>query len=276
MNSNPHPGSAVRAPAVAGLFYPGAADALALTVADLLAAAGTTPQQRPPKAIIAPHAGYVYSGATAARAHVLLQALRGRVRRVVLLGPTHRVAVRGLAIPAASLFRTPLGDIPLDAAAIATLHDLPQVVVSDAAHAQEHSLEVHLPFLQAVLGEFSLVPLAVGDATAAEIAAVLRRLWGGEETLVVISSDLSHFHRYADAQRLDRTTTDAILALRSDLDPEQACGALPVNGLNLLARELGLRATLVDLCNSGDTCGDLSRVVGYASFAYFEPANNEH
>lgn len=269
MHSN---AAAIRPPAVAGLFYPGSEAELALTVAELLAIAPTTGEHRLPKAIIAPHAGYVYSGATAARAYALLRPLRGHIRRVVLLGPTHRVAVRGIAAPAAQHFRTPLGDIPLDTAAIAALRDLPQMIVSDAAHAQEHSLEVHLPFLQTVLGNFTLVPLAVGDAGPEEIAQVLRRLWGGDETLIVVSSDLSHFHRYAAAQALDRATADAILQLQTDLEPQQACGALPVNGLNLLARELGLHPALIDLCNSGDTAGDKSRVVGYASFAYYEPA----
>ena len=181
--------SLTRPPAVAGLFYPADAAELACMVSDLLAAAPGSADRRPPKAIIAPHAGYIYSGPTAARAyallqpHALLQPLRGRIRRVVLLGPTHRVAVRGLALPAARSFRTPLGDIAIDAQAAAALHDLPQVVINDAAHALEHSLEVHLPFLQTVLGDFALVPLAVGDASPGEVAAVLRRLWGGDETL---------------------------------------------------------------------------------------------
>lgn len=264
----------IRPPAVAGLFYPAATTELAQTVNTLLAA---VPVERAaaPKAIIAPHAGYVYSGPTAARAYALLRPLRAQIRRVVLLGPTHRVAVRGLALPDTQAFRTPLGDIPLDAAAVSALRGLPQIVVSGAAHAREHSLEVHLPFLQTVLADFTLVPLAVGDATPDEVAQVLRLLWGGDETLIVISSDLSHFHRYAEAQVLDRATADAILELRTDLDHQQACGATPVCGLTLLARELGLRAELVDLCNSGDTCGDKDRVVGYASFAFHEPAH-EH
>ena len=267
---------AIRPPAVAGLFYPADAAVLAATVADLLAAA---PPARSgsvaPKAVIAPHAGYIYSGATAARAYALLQPLRGRIRRVVLLGPTHRVAVRGLAVPGVAYFRTPLGDIPLDGQAIAALRGLPQVVVSDAAHAQEHSLEVHLPFLQTVLGDFELVPLAVGDASPEDVAQVLRRVWGGDETLIVVSSDLSHFHRYAAAQTLDRATAGAILELRTDLDHQQACGATPVCGLTLLARELGLQPELVDLRNSGDTCGDRDRVVGYAAFAFREPAHHD-
>ncbi len=265
-----HDTSSIRKPAVAGLFYPGSSTELAQTVAELLAAAPATAMPHPPKAIIAPHAGYVYSGATAARVYARLQPLRGRIRRVVLLGPAHRVAVHGLAVPAAQRFRTPLGDIAIDTTAIDALRDLPQIVVSDAAHAQEHALEVHLPFLQTVLGDFSLVPLAAGDATPAEVAEVLRRLWGGDDTLVVISTDLSHFHGYAAAQALDSATAGAILQLRSDLDPEQACGALPVNGLNLVARELELHPALVGLCNSGDTAGDRDRVVGYAAFAYYD------
>lgn len=267
---------AIRPPAVAGLFYPADAAVLAATVAELLAAAPAARSgSAAPKAIIAPHAGYIYSGATAARAYALLQALRGQIRRVVLLGPTHRVAVRGLAVPGVTHFRTPLGDIPLDGQAIAALRGLPQVVVSDPAHAQEHSLEVHLPFLQTVLGDFELVPLAVGNASPEDVAQVLRRVWGGDETLIVVSSDLSHFHRYAAAQALDRATADAILRLHTDLDHEQACGATPVCGLTLLARELGLQPELVDLRNSGDTCGDRDRVVGYASFAFREPAHHD-
>lgn len=265
-----------RPPAVAGLFYPADATALARTISDLLAAASTGSVGRPPKAIIAPHAGYIYSGPTAARAYALLQPLRDRIRRVVLLGPTHRVAIRGLALPGAQNFRTPLGDVVIDQQAVAALRDLPQVVLSDAAHAQEHALEVHLPFLQTVLGDFTLVPLAVGDASPDEVAQVLRRLWGGDETLIVVSSDLSHFHRYAEAQALDRATADAILHLHTDIDHQQACGATPVCGLTLIARERGLHSELVDLCNSGDTCGDKSRVVGYASFAFHEPIVSEH
>ncbi len=269
-----HRSTAIRPPAVASLFYPADAIELAHTVDALLAAAPVDPGHAAPKAIIAPHAGYIYSGPTAARVYALLRPLRYRIRRVVLLGPTHRVAVRGLALPDAGSFRTPLGDVPLDLAAMATLRRLPQVVVSNAVHAQEHSLEVHLPFLQTVLDNFALVPLAVGDVSPDDVAEVLRLLWGGDETLIVVSSDLSHFHRYADAQALDRATADAILELRSDLNHTQACGATPVCGLTLLARERGLQTELVGLCNSGDTCGDKDRVVGYASFAFHEPAHH--
>lgn len=262
--------STIRPPAVAGLFYPADRGELSQTLAALLDAAAE-PAARPPKAIIAPHAGYVYSGAVAAGAYAQLKPLRGRIRRVVLLGPAHRVALHGLAVPQARAFRTPLGDVRIDADALAALRDLPQVVVSDRAHADEHALEVHLPFLQTVLGEFELLPLVVGDATPEEVAQVIERLWGGEETLVVVSSDLSHYHRYAEAQRLDRETAGAIAGLHTDLDPEQACGAYPVNGLNLVAQRRGLQPVLLDLRNSGDTAGDRSHVVGYAAFAYHEP-----
>lgn len=262
--------ASIRPAAVAGMFYPGRADELAADLRAMLAAAAPPPVPAAPKALIAPHAGYIYSGPVAASAYALLAPLRGRIERVVLLGPTHRVALRGIALPSADAFATPLGPVPIDRTAMAALAGLPQVGVSDAAHAQEHSLEVHLPFLQTVLGDFKLVPLAVGYASADEVAAVIDRLWGGEETLVVVSSDLSHYHGYATAQRLDRATVDRILALDSLSDHEQACGATPVNGLLEVARRRGLAATLLDLRNSGDTAGDRSRVVGYCSVAFAE------
>jgi AmmeMemoRadiSam system protein B/AmmeMemoRadiSam system protein A len=198
--------------------------------------------------------------------------LRGRIRRVVLLGPCHRVAVRGLALPGVDAFDTPLGRIPLDTGAMQAAADLPQVVTAPAAHAREHSLEVQLPFLQRALGDFALVPLVVGDATDAEVAEVLERLWGGDETLVVVSSDLSHYQRYEDARAIDAATVRAILRLDPGVDHEQACGATPIGGLLAVARRRGLSASLLDLRNSGDTSGDRSRVVGYASFAFYEPA----
>ena len=266
----------VRPAAVAGMFYPEAPPALAADVRAHLAGAqsGLSPAGAVPKALIAPHAGYVYSGPIAASVYARLAAGRETIRRVVLLGPTHRVPVRGLALPSAQAFATPLGTVSVDREAAAAALTLPQVCASDAAHAFEHSLEVQLPFLQAVLGEFSLVPFAVGDATPGEVAAVIELLWGGAETLIVVSSDLSHYHRYADAREIDRATGAAILALSATLDHEQACGATPINGLLLAARRHGLRPELVDLRNSGDTAGDKSRVVGYASFAFTMPGQD--
>lgn len=265
---------ATRPAAVAGVFYPADAHTLRDTVRALMVAAPAVPaRSTAPKALIAPHAGYVYSGPVAAHAYAQVAARAGRVRRVVLLGPAHRVALRGLALPGATRFETPLGEVDIDAAAVAVLHGLPQVAHSARAHAAEHSLEVHLPFLQSTLGAFTLVPLVVGDATAAQVAEVLDRLWGGEETLIVVSSDLSHYLPYAAAQQRDRATVDAMLRLDHSLEPAQACGAIAANGLLLAARRRGLTPALLDLRNSGDTAGDRSRVVGYASLAFYEGAD---
>lgn len=208
----------------------------------------------------------------AARAYACLAGLRGRIRRVVLLGPAHRVYVRGLALPEAERFATPLGEVALDLPGMRALSALPQVTANAAAHCFEHSQEVQLPFLQQTLGEFSLLPLAVGDATGAETAEVLEAAWGGDETLIVISSDLSHFHGDAEARRLDGRTVAAILALEPHLSHEQACGATPVNGLILAARRHGLHPVALDVRNSGAASGDLDRVVGYAAFVFVPEA----
>ncbi len=238
------------------------------------AAAHEAPERAAPKAIIAPHAGYIYSGPVAASVYALLAPARSRISRVVLLGPTHRVAVRGLALPGCAAFATPLGKVAIDTAAVDALGKLPQVTVNAQAHALEHSLEVHVPFLQVVLEQFTLVPLAVGQAGAQEVADVLDVLWGGPETLIVVSSDLSHYLPYADAQAVDRGTAQAILALAPGLSHEQACGATPVMGLTHVARRRGLKPELIDLRNSGDTAGDRSRVVGYGAFAFYEDARD--
>ena len=264
----------VRQPAVAGAFYPGEKTILANDVETLLQSAKINPAEIDSasaiKAIIVPHAGYIYSGPVAASAYARLAAVRHTIKRVILLGPVHRVPVRGLALPGVTAFATPLGEIEIDYPAVASLSNLPQVVVSPAAHAQEHSLEVQLPFLQSVLDDFTLLPLAVGDATAEEVAEVLEVLWGGPETLIVISSDLSHFLPYQAAQAIDSKTVNNILSLRGALSHEQACGGTPVNGLILSARKHQLQPHLLDLRNSGDTAGDKNRVVGYASFAFDE------
>lgn len=255
----------VRPPVVAGLFYPADSEELRALVNDLLRRAPYA--GAPPKALIAPHAGYVYSGPVAASAYARLRPLRKQLTRVVLLGPAHRVAFRGLAASSADAFRTPLGDIPLDTAATASLARLPQVRTRDDAHALEHSLEVQLPFLQTVLDRFTLVPLVVGDAGYAEVTEVLDVLWGGSETLIVISSDLSHYHDYATAQRMDRATSAAIEDLAPErIDYEDACGRTPVGGLLQAARARGLRAQTVDLRNSGDTAGPRDQVVGYGAY----------
>lgn len=258
-----------RPPAVAGMFYPASPAGLATTVDELLAARHPALAVQP-KALIVPHAGYIYSGATAAMAYATLTPWRSSIRRVILLGPTHRVAVNGLALPSVASFTTPLGEVRLDGAAIANLAGLPQIVVSDRVHAEEHSLEVHLPFLQRGLDDFTLVPLAVGHAAPEAVAEVLDLLWGGPETLIVISSDLSHFLPYAAANEVDSDTCRHILQLDTHIRPEQACGAFPVNGLLLVARRRGLVPQLIQRCNSGDTAGDKQRVVGYAAFAFEE------
>ena len=268
----------VRAPAVAGAFYPGRRPALAHDVAAMLAkaqpAGGIAAQA--PKAIIVPHAGYIYSGPTAALAYARLAAVRALIRRVVLLGPVHRVPVRGLALPGVDFFASPLGEIEIDQDAVAAIAALPQVLTSPAAHAQEHSLEVQLPFLQSVLDDFKLLPLAVGDATPAEVAQVLAALWGGAETLIVVSSDLSHFLPYDAAQTTDRETTHHILRLGGALTHEQACGGTPINGLLLAARQHRLQPRLLGLCNSGDSTGDRQRVVGYGAFEFMEAPDHVH
>ncbi|WP_114972295.1 AmmeMemoRadiSam system protein B [Rhodoferax ferrireducens] len=268
----------VRQPAVAGAFYPGQGKILSIDVMGMLAAAKSVADTtaKAPKAIIVPHAGYIYSGPTAALAYARLAAGRETIRRVVLLGPVHRVPVRGLALPDADSFATPLGEIEVDQDAVATITSLPQVVVSPMAHRLEHSLEVQLPFLQSVLDDFKLLPLAVGDATPPEVAQVLEALWGGPETLIVISSDLSHFLHYRAAQTMDRETVQNIMNLNSSLTHEQACGGTPVNGLLLAAKQHHLQPRLLGLCNSGDTAGDKNRVVGYAAFAFMEEAHDIH
>ena len=265
----------VRSAAVAGAFYPAQQKILTQHVLALLASGQPPADARSPKALIVPHAGYIYSGATAALAYGRLLKVRDSIRRVVLLGPVHRVAVRGLALPDADCFATALGQVEIDQQACSAIAALPQVVVSAAAHAQEHSLEVHLPFLQTVLKDFKLLPLAVGDASAAEVAEVLEAIWGGEETLIVISSDLSHFLPYAQAQEIDRQTAQQVMNFQSAITHQQACGATPVNGLLLVAQRHGLRPELLGLCNSGDSAGDKARVVGYASFAFTEPSVGE-
>ena len=254
-----------RPAAVAGTFYPADTATLERTVTELLAAAPAGDEGA--KAIIAPHAGYPYSGPTAACAYRLLAGRRDRIRRVVLLGPAHRVYLQGMALPSVDAFTTPLGDVLIDTAGVEQALALPCTQVSDEAHAFEHSLEVHLPFLQAVLDDFQLVPIVVGNCPAREVEAVLEALWGGEETLIVVSSDLSHFHSYDEARDIDANTTARIEAREATLLGEEACGAYAVNGLLLAAQARGLEVHTLDVRNSGDTAGDMHRVVGYGAYA---------
>ena len=257
----------IREPAVAGQFYSRDAGELSATVATLLDGAPDR-QVRAPKALIVPHAGYIYSGPVAATAYALLRPHREQYRRVVLLGPSHRVLLRGAALCAADAFRMPNGDVPLDKDAIAEL-DVPGVCVRDTAHQSEHSLEVHLPFLQAVLGDFKLVPIVIGDATAEFVADLLDALWDGAETLIVVSSDLSHYLPYDQARALDAQTCAAIENCRGEaLTHDMACGATPVAGLLLAAQRRELPVTTLDLRNSGDTAGDRDAVVGYGAWMF--------
>ena len=262
-----------RPPAVAGSFYPNDPAALSAIVDAFLAAARSkarpTATPLPPKAIIAPHAGYVYSGAVAGSAYAPVSAARDRITRVVLIGPAHRVAVAGVAAPSVDAFLTPLGRVPLDRAAIEGLVGLGCVSILDQAHAPEHSLEVHLPFLQRLLSGFSLVPLLAGAASAAEVARALDAVWGGLETLIVVSSDLSHYHDYESARRLDAATMRAIEKLDgAAIDDQGACGRIPIRGLLVAAKRRGLKARIVDVRNSGDTAGPRDRVVGYGAVLF--------
>jgi AmmeMemoRadiSam system protein B len=254
-----------RQPAVAGSFYPADPQQLHSMLTRYLNDAET--DEKAPKAIIAPHAGYIYSGPIAATAYARLKKARDRITRVVLIGPSHRVAFRGLAVSRAQTFTTPLGRILVDQKAVETLVELPFVEYIEQAHTYEHSLEVHLPFLQEMLGDFKIVPIVAGDATPEQVSQALATLWGGDETLIVISSDLSHYHAYATAQQLDRATSLAIEKLQYEqLDPESACGKVPVSGLLKLAREKSLSVKTIDLRNSGDTAGDKDSVVGYGAY----------
>ncbi len=269
--------TAVRPPAVAGTFYPGSAAELSRTVDALLAAHVASPGAgRAPKAIIAPHAGYIYSGPVAGAAFATLRALRGQVRRVVLIGPAHRMYVRGLALPDADAMATPLGNMPIDATGMV----LRGVGNNAAAHAREHALEVELPFVQRALGDVSVVPLVVGDADPREVAHVLDVLWGGPETCIIVSSDLSHYLPYDVAKRVDGATAERIVT--SSRDPSQkavahdeACGATPINGLLEVVRARGLTPAILDLKTSGDTAGSRGEVVGYGAFAFYEVGEKE-
>lgn len=260
--------ASIRPPAVASMFYPGDSDALKNEVNQYINDGKGMPELRA-KAIIAPHAGYVYSGGVAGSAYQTIQSLASEIRRVVLLGPAHRVALQGIAAPSNDFFATPLGNVAIDQAAIAQLvNKFNFVQIIDEAHRQEHALEVQLPFLQELLDNFTVVPLVVGQTPPEDVAAVLNDLWGGDETLIVISSDLSHYQPYENAQQMDLATAACIEEFDyQNLPHEGACGYFPVCGLLKVARERNLAMHRLDMCNSGDTAGDKKSVVGYGAWA---------
>lgn len=260
----------IRPPAVAGLFYPGRPAELRDAVSEYLAQAPAV-TDAPPKALIVPHAGYIYSGGIAAAAYSQLAQRCSRIRRVVLIGPSHRVYLQGMAVPAAEAFQTPLGVVPIDRELKARVLAHSQVVEADEPHANEHSLEVQLPFLQMLLNDFTLLPVTLGSVSPPAVAAMLAEIWGGEETLVLVSSDLSHYLPYDAARKLDSITIDAIVRCDTHLTGEQACGCIGINGLSHLARQRGLSIAEIARCNSGDTAGDRHRVVGYGAFGLREP-----
>ena len=258
-----------REPAVAGMFYPANPVELETTVKRFIENA--THVSIAPKAIIAPHAGYIYSGPVAASIYKQLASLRDQIKKVVLLGPSHRVAFRGLAVCSAQFYRTPLGDITIDRQSVEKISRLPQVTLLDEAHLSEHSLEVHLPFLQTVLEQFTLVPIVVGDTSTDEVAEVVELLWGDTSTLIVVSSDLSHYHSYDIARRLDSETTTAIEKFDiNNIGSEDACGKNPIRGLLSVAKQRNLKVKTLDVRNSGDTAGSKDQVVGYGAYAFYQ------
>lgn len=261
----------VRPAAVAGLFYPGSSEELRPMVRGFLRDAVESEPEYSPKAVIAPHAGFVYSGPIAGSAFQCFSAEARSIRRVILLGPAHRQPVQGLALPGQTAFETPLGSVPVDQELVERISSLPQVSTHTAAHAPEHCLEVELPFLQSVLGSFSILPLLVSRASAEEVAEVLERIWGGPETRIVISSDLSHYLSYNAAREMDRETAARIVELQPAVEEHRACGSVAINGLITAAGHRSLEPRLLDLRNSGDTAGDRLRVVGYGSFAFADP-----
>lgn len=254
-----------RLPAVAGAFYPADPQHLHALLDQYLNDAETA--AKVPKAMVVPHAGYIYSGSIAASAYIRLKKANDLITRVVLIGPSHRVPFRGLAVSHAQNFITPLGTIPVDQDAVKAVARLPFVDYLEQAHTHEHSVEVQLPFLQEMLDDFSIVPIVAGDATPEQVAQVLEMLWGGAETLIIISSDLSHYHDYVMAQQLDQATSQLIENLQYDrLTPELACGKVPISGLLKVAQKKALTIKTIDLRNSGDTAGDKSSVVGYGAY----------
>lgn len=263
----------IRQAAVAGLFYPADPEILHDMIERDLGQISSLAVTSSPKVLIVPHAGYIYSGPIAASAFALLKQSQHLIKRVVIIGPSHRVGFRGVALSSADYFDLPLGRIPIDKVAQAKLLEIDGVHIIDDAHAAEHSLEVQLPFLQYILDDFSIVPIVAGDASSELIAEVIATLWGGAETLIVISSDLSHYHDYQTAQQLDQITSQAILELDvNTIDSQHACGCVGIRGLLTFAQQHPMKAAIVDLRNSGDTAGSKDSVVGYGAYSFTEVA----
>lgn len=265
----------VREPAVAGMFYPDDPELLHKQLDHFLSNANSSSDKEIviPKALIVPHAGYVYSGPIAASAYQLLAPVAQHLSKVILLGPSHRVPLTGLAAPTSSFFRTPLGDIPIDREGIDKLVKQSLITVDDLPHQFEHSLEVQLPFLQTTLDDFMVLPLVIGRASSHQVAEVLRTVWGGNETLIIVSSDLSHYHSYLEARRIDQNTTAMIESFADNINDKQACGHKGINGLLKLTCEKGMSIKTLDLRNSGDSVEapgvDKNKVVGYGAYVVY-------
>ena len=256
----------VRPPAVAGFFYPADPRRLARDVDGYVS--GVVAPTVTPKAVIVPHAGYRYSGAVAGRGFARLSPVAESIERVVVVGPAHKVPVAGVAVSSATAFATPLGLVTIDEELRDKVLAHDACHVDDEAHRLEHSLEVQLPFLQRLLGSFTFLPLVAGRSDADTVADVLETAWGGPETVVVVSTDLSHYHDHATAEVLDRRTAELILARdHQALRGRDACGAVPLRGVLEVARRRDLHVALLDLRTSGDTAGPRDRVVGYGAFA---------
>jgi AmmeMemoRadiSam system protein B len=263
----------IREAAVAGVFYPAEQTKLALMVdAYTLGAQLYAGPKAGLKAVVGPHAGYKFSGMTAAIAYAPVRFVKHAITRVVLFSPAHRVYVKGVAATGADVFRMPMGDVPVDRAAVDLALEIPGVAINDEAHAPEHGVETHLPFLQSTLEHspgWKLAPFLVGDAEPELVNAILEKLWGGPETLIVVSSDLSHFLPYDDARELDERTARAIVELNPEgLGENSACGKIPLQALLMQAKKRGLKAEQLDLRNSGDTAGSRDKVVGYGAFTF--------
>ena len=262
----------IRPPAVAGTFYPENPDTLRDVIEQNIAQTAPLSRTEIPKVLIVPHAGYIYSGPIAGSAYTLLVPYRQLINRVVIIGPSHRVGFHGVALSNADNFKTPLGLIPIDKKSQAKLAEIAGVHIMDKAHEAEHSVEVQLPFLQYMLDTFSIVPIVAGDASPQLIAKIIKTLWAGPETLILISSDLSHFHNYLTAQQLDRATSQAILTMDINaIDSQHACGCVGIRGLLTFTQQHPMETSILDVRNSGDTAGSKDSVVGYGAYLFSEP-----